>query len=67
MLDPFERRDMTYRVGVPAGTPGPLAVAARLRFRPFAPATVRSASHPEHVPWIPIFDMATASAAVTMR
>lgn len=67
MLDPFERRDAAYRVAVPEGTPGPLAVSARLRFRPFAPSTVRGAGHPDLVPRIPIFDMAAENATVAVR
>jgi hypothetical protein len=67
MLYPFERRDVTYRVAVPPGAQGPLAVSARLRFRPFAPFTVRGAGHADLVPRIPIFDMATEEATVGVR
>jgi hypothetical protein len=67
MLDPFERRDVTYRVAVPPEASGPLAVSARLRFRPFAPSTVRGAGHADLVPRIPIFDMAAEEAAVAVR
>ena len=67
MLYPFDRRDVAYRVAVPAGVPGPLAVSARLRFRPFAPSTVRGAGHADLVPRIPIFDMAVEEAAVSVR
>ena len=67
MLNPFERRDVTYHVAVPPGTSGPLAVSARLRFRPFAPSTVRGAGHADLVPRIPIFDMAIEEATVAVR
>jgi hypothetical protein len=67
MLNPFERRDVTYHVAVPPGTSGPLAVSARLRFRPFAPSTVRGAGHGDLVPRIPIFDMAIEEATVAVR
>jgi hypothetical protein len=67
LLQPFERRDTTYRVPIPAGTTGPVEVAVRLRFRPLPPFKVRRLGRQDLVPLIPIFDMAGAEHQVILR
>jgi len=56
-------RQASYAIEVPPGTPGPLTVSARLRFRPMKPAILRAASLPGLLP-IEIFDMWTTAASV---
>jgi len=58
-------RQASYAIDVPAGTPGPLTVVARLRFRPLKPEILRAASLPELLP-IEIFDMWSTSASVVV-
>ncbi len=67
LIPPLESRTAVYRVPTLAGTPGPIHVAVRLRFRPFPPFKARRLGRADLVPEIPIFEMAAASRDIVLR
>lgn len=60
-----ETRTAAYTVDVPTGTPGPLTVDVKLRFRPIAPEIARMVGESRLLP-IEIFDMWSTSFTVAI-
>jgi hypothetical protein len=63
-LQPRHTRTVTLFVPVPAGTPGPLAVSARLRFRSHPPYLLRALGLDALIPRLEIHEVDEASATV---
>lgn len=63
-LSPLYQRTYTYFVPVPADVVGPLTVAVRLRFRPFAPFLLRALGLEDLVERMDITDLDAVSAEV---
>ena len=61
----FGERYKIYKVKIPNDIEGEIIIWARMRFRSFKPEMLRE-SHPNLLENLPIFDMATDSAVVTI-
>lgn len=65
-LSPGYARTNTLFVPTSSAAPGQLTVQARLRFRPYAPYLLRALGFDAMAQAIPIYEIATASASVTL-
>ena len=65
-IPPKETVTESYDVQIPAGTPGPLKVAARLRYRAASPSLLRLALGPNSKGALPIVEMTRAEAELKL-
>ena len=63
-IEPLKERTWTLFVPVPSDATGPLKVAVKLRFRAYGPFLLRLLGLADLVPQFPIWDIASAEAAV---
>lgn len=65
-IPPLATKGATYRVRIPDGTPGPVTLSVRLRYRNFPPHLLKEIGIPEYRSKIRIVDMTTYESTIAV-